>query len=724
MNENLFAWLTPITYWLLAILWAMILMVYVRVIRDWQHISTAMKVLLWVLVIDAIRTLFESLYFGGWYTAKMGILPEYIYEFLVQPQNVFVPKLTNVIAGFIILTLLLRRWLPDLMRELKTQSIEIEREKSAEKIAHMGNWEWDIINGNLQWSDEVYRIFGLPSEQYEAGYELFLQSVHPDDRSRVEEALRRAQKDPDYHFSIEHRVLHSDGSQLIVQENARVFRDERGEPHHMIGTVLDITERKRVEEALVQAKEEAEVANMVKSRFLSSMSHELRTPLNAILGFSDMMTRDKETTAKQQKMLETISHSGDHLLRMINDVLDFSKVEAGRGDLEPDAFDLQQMLQDIAEMIRARTEKRNIQLLIDLDQDLAPYVKADISKLRQILINLLDNAIKFTTEGGVSLRARTRPMKGDPAMVTLQLEVEDSGPGIPKEDLDQIFLPFFQSDSHRNGSTGTGLGLTVTRSFVELMGGEICVESTPGKGSLFRVDLPVALAEKTDMVGADEAGAEVIGLETDQPQWRILVVEDDEANRLLLSSLLEQAGFEIREAKNGAEAITQFEEWQPHFIWMDMRMPVLDGYQAIARIRELPGGDKVKIAAITASVFKEQRTHILEAGCDALVHKPFKSHEIFGVLAEILGVRYLYATESEEEAGQGAEAILTAEMLEALPEALRQALRKTVYSLDISGTKKVIESIRNEQPDAADGLLELTEKYLFCEILALLDNTE
>jgi len=730
MSENLFTWLTPITYWLLVILWTVILVLYIRVMRNWRHTSTAMRVLLWVLVIDAVRTLFESIYFGGWYTARVGLLPQYIYDFLVQPQYVFVPKLINVIAGCIILLLLLRHWLPDLMGELQKQSHEIEQKNRVQEIAHVGDWDWNVDNGELHWSDETYRIFGHQPQEFKTNFETFLQSIHPDDRSRVEAAVMRSLQNVDHPYSIEHRVVRPDGGLRAVQENGQVFRDEEGKALHMIGSVLDVTERKQVEETLRQAKEEAEMANKIKSRFLSNMSHELRTPLNAILGFSEMMGRDRDATAKQQRMLDTINHSGEHLLHMINDVLDLSKIEAGHVEVKPEVFNLRQVLQDVAQMMRVRieSEERKIQLIVEIDEDLAPYVKADMAKLRHILINLLDNAIKFTTEGGVSLLVRTLPMVDGPTMATLQIEIQDSGPGIPEEDQQRIFEPFTQLSTSRHGPKGTGLGLPLIRSFVELMDGEISVESKLGQGTRFRVDLPIALAEPCDVVVVNKVGPEVIGLESGQPEWRIMVVDDDEANRLLLSSLLLEVGFEICEAEDGAQAITLFEQWHPRFIWMDMRMPVLDGYQAIARIRELPGGDQVKIAAITASVFKEQQRLIQEAGCDALVHKPFKSHEIFDTLAQQLGVRYLYADSKDEEgAEEGVERSsvrLSAELLTGLPGEMQQALREAANNLDISATEKVIDRIRHEHPDSADGLQQLMDRFQFGEILALLDKQE
>gem|GEM_PF-2031616 len=485
----------------------------------------------------------------------------------------------------------------------------------------------------------------------------------------------------------------------------------------------DLTGRRSAELELELAKTDAESANRAKSVFLANMSHELRTPLNAILGFSEMLGRDRDTSADQQEKLAVINRSGEHLLSMINDVLDLSKIEAGRMELERSAFDLPQMMEEISRIFGVRAKSAGLRFQLELDPALVRYIKADIGKLRQILINLLGNAVKFTREGGFSLCARTQSIWGDNDRVTLQMEVQDSGPGIPSEQLQNIFEPFIQAGQSPMATSGSGLGLAITRSFIELMGGEISVESKVGKGALFRVQLPVALADTAKTGAIEVVKPAVSGLAPGQAEWRILVVEDNIENRLLLSGLLEQAGFEIREAGNGEEAISLFEQWQPHFIWMDMRLPVMDGYEAIEKIRSMPKGDKVKIVAITASAFKEQRENILETGCDDMVYKPFKSHEIFDAMEKQLGVRYIYEEEVEREPGEP-EVTLTSELLTELPDELRQALREAAHNLDISATDDVIKEIRSKRPEIADGLQLLAKEFHFERILELLGERE
>ncbi len=478
------------------------------------------------------------------------------------------------------------------------------------------------------------------------------------------------------------------------------------------------TELKASEAELRRSRDAAESANCAKSMFLANMSHELRTPLNAVLGFSEMLARDRNATEDQKQKLGIINRSGGHLLAMINDILDLSKIEAGKTELLDEPFDLPRLLEDSATMIRARAESRGIALTVDIASNIERFVTADAGKLRQILINLLGNAVKFTRQGHVALRALTRLEEG---RTWLEVEIEDTGSGIPQESLESIFQPFVQVHSAMENQ-GTGLGLAITRSFVEMMGGLIVAASTPGRGSVFRVRLPLELSSAEAVAAPKSPALDVIGLAKDQPTPRILVVDDVPENRLLATSLLAQAGCAVREAENGEQGVTLFQRWRPDLILMDMRMPVMDGFEATRRVRALPGGDAVKIVALTAGAFKEERAAVLASGCDDILLKPFRAEEIFSTLARHLMLRYRYATATDNASAQAGAALGSA-IMGPLPEELCHELRVAATALDIAETAAVIAKIRTVDVQEAARLQALANDYRFGEILDLLDSS-
>ena len=485
----------------------------------------------------------------------------------------------------------------------------------------------------------------------------------------------------------------------------------------------EITVRKQVEEALHMAKEQAETANQAKSMFLSNMSHELRTPLNAILGFSQLMTRDLTLGKEQQERIKIINRSGSHLLTLINDILDIAKIESGRETVNIKSFDLSAFLNEISALFSNRITEKGLFYTLEKNDDLPRYIKSDEAKLRQVLINLLGNALMYTKTGRVTLRVRPGALAEN--IQTLHFEVEDTGIGIDSDQLENIFDPFVQAGDVQTGPKGTGLGLSICKSFIELLSGEISVESKPGKGSLFHVDLEVALPETADASTIEVVEPTVLGLEPGQSAWRILVVEDNAENWLLLSSLLQQVGFNIKQAENGEEAVTLFKEWQPHFIWMDMRMPVMDGYQATVRIRSQPGGGTVKIVAITASAFKEQRQSILEAGCDEMVHKPFQAHEIFETMRKQLGVRYTYEEEIDKPPSPDekvVDIILAKELAASLPEPLFNKLEQAAIALDLEEMSETLEQIAKIQPELTGMLRMCAEEMDFSTIRRVLNR--
>src|SRR4051795_12340794 len=400
------------------------------------------------------------------------------------------------------------------------------------------------------------------------------------DPERAEAGIKRVlgeAKLTDYELTARAR----DGTETVVSYNASTFHDRDRKLRGVFAAARDVTERKRYEQSLQQA-------NRAKSVFLANMSHEIRTPMNAILGFSQLMLRDQDLTPRQCQYLGTINRSGEHLLALINDILEMSKIEAGRTTLNPSTFDLPALLTDLEMMFRVRTDEKRLSFTVETIGGVPRYIVADVNKLRQVLINVLGNAVKFTEQGGVGVRVR--PADPGPAGPRLRVEIEDTGPGISADDQAKLFRQFEQTKTGQQAGTGTGLGLAISREFVRLMGGSITVTSEVGKGSVFVIDLPLKEGEAGAVQTRDKP-RRGLALRPGPPECRVLIADDVEDNRQLLAQLLAPVGFVTRLATNGAEAVQQFDEWRPHLVLMDFRMPVMDGHEAIRRIRAAAGGE-------------------------------------------------------------------------------------------------------------------------------------
>lgn len=529
----------------------------------------------------------------------------------------------------------------------------------------------------------------------------------------------------------------------------------QGQPQWLVSVSRDITDQKQAELELERAKEAADAANRAKSEFLANMSHELRSPLNAVIGFAQLLHRSQSLNSDQRENIDIILRSGEHLLTLINNILDLSKIEAGRITVNPINFDLYELLKDLKDLFQIKANEKQLQLVWECDPIVPQYIKTDQVKLRQVLINLLSNAIKFTPAGCITLRTGIMPNnniqddtqgdtqddtqndveKNDNAFhlasptttaITLVFEVEDTGIGITPEETEHLFEAFSQTKTGKEAQEGTGLGLVISRQFVQRMGGDMSVSSRLGGGSLFRFTIAAEQKHATDMTNR-RSSRQVIALAPNQPRYRILVVDDKPTNRLLLVKLLSPLGFEVKEASDGQEAIEIWDEWEPHLIWMDMRMPVMDGYEATTHIKSTTKGQATAVIALTASALEEQKAVVLSAGCDDFVRKPFQEAHIFNAMQKHIGVQYIYSDQIQCDGlypslDERHTHLTTG--LQSLPYAWIVAFKQALRFIDLDTMNTLIEQVRETDIALADMLREQIDDFEYEYILTLIESIQ
>ncbi len=596
-------------------------------------------------------------------------------------------------------------------------------------------WKLDVAGTFTYVSPSVYHLRGYTPQEVMA--EPMNAALTPDSLALVLEHVQQAHETGIYGVDrVELEQPCKDGSTVWTECVTTPLLDEQGTLTGWVGVSRDITERRRVEEELRQAKEVAESANRAKSAFLANMSHELRTPLNAILGFAQIMRSSHDLPREHGNHVAIIYRNGEHLLSLINNVLDLSKIEAGRMVLSETHFDLHRLLDDLEDTFRLRAHEKRLALHFACPPDVPRYGYADEVKLRQVLLNLLSNAIKFTSNGSVVLRvSATHHPPDEPACApapdkhtaccTLRFEVADTGTGMAAEELDHLFHPFVQARSGQQAHEGTGLGLAISRRFVEMMGGAISVSSSVNVGSTFTVTIPVAVGASHDVAPPAEAHRRVVRLAPTMPRYRVLVVDDRTESRLLLTSLLQPLGFGLREACNGQEAVAVWQVWEPHLILMDIRMPVMDGDAATRHIKATttPGQAPI-IVALTASAFEDERDAMLAAGCDDFLRKPFREHELLTLLQRHLGLHYEYvpASDTAQNHTEPGSVALTA-ALGTLPSSLVTDLELAAMRADMVRVDSLIDQIDTHHAPLAERLRSLARNFEYDQILTIIEKS-
>lgn len=478
----------------------------------------------------------------------------------------------------------------------------------------------------------------------------------------------------------------------------------------------------RVQERTIQL----EKANQVKREFIGNINHELRTPLNHIIGYSERLYQDNFLNSEQKKQLEIINNSSQHLLSLINQILDISKIEAGQMRQEKNSFNLSQLLTNVQEMFALNCRLKGLEFAVENNlEEKLNYIYADQKKLKQILINLLNNAIKFTEKGSVRIVVYQEDggyfnSSNNENYYDLILQIKDTGKGISPQEISKLFKPFEQTETGRNIAQGSGLGLYITHQFIEVMEGKITVDSLPDIGTTFTIKIPVELVKKETIL-SQTIPQKVIGLAPNQPHYRILVVDDDLPSGNLLVNLLSSIGLSVQVAYNGQQAISLWEEWQPHLIWMELELPIMDGFKAIESIKNTTTELFPYIIVLTADASENVRQKALSSGCDDFVAKPFQRAVIWEKMRQYLGLQYVYKSDTKQTQ-LTSHTEVNPTVLEQMPQDWLNDLYEASLYLQGKKVLVLIKKIEDSHPSLAQFLQPLAENYRFDKITALIDH--
>ena len=517
------------------------------------------------------------------------------------------------------------------------------RLNEAQRLAKLGSWELDLLSDELEWSDEIFRLFEIDKSRFAGSYQTFLDLIHPDDRDRVNLAYTRS-LETCTEYEINHRLLMPDGRIKWVHERCVSEFDAQGKALRSMGTVQDITERHQAQETLRQlneeleqrvaqrtaelesARNEAERANNAKSDFLSRMSHELRTPLNGILGFAQLLAYNTTHALdlEQADYVQEIMHAGEHLLQLINEVLDLSRIESGRLELESMPLAIAQMLRECVPMVQTLAAERKVEICVDITGDY--IIRADRLRLRQILLNLLSNAVKYNRAGG-SVVIRCGSIRDG----SVRVSVQDSGHGIASEFLPRLFQPFERLQSAYDGIEGAGIGLAISRKLTEAMGGNIGVESVPGTGSTFWVEFPLLTGSANEPLQNLQAmQASIYGSRT------VLYIEDNPVSlRLVQKSISGRLGIVMLGAYSAELGLQIARARRPDIILLDINLPGMNGFEALGILKNDEATRDIPVIAITANAMERDIKKGLEAGFVDYLTKPVDIIQLVLVLSRL-----------------------------------------------------------------------------------------
>ncbi len=552
-------------------------------------------------------------------------------------------------------------------------------------------WDYQVATDVLYVDPIFADLLGYPPQEIPHNWKAWLAFVEPVDRPRLERILDESRQGRAMDFEIEYRMIHFSGQTRWMIARSQTHAADEGRSRRLVGTLVDITRLKQIEVELNRAKETAESASRAKSEFLANISHELRTPLNAILGYTQILRRDPLISSGHLDRINIIQRSGEHLLMMINDILDLTKIEAGRVQLCPSDFILHDFLNDLLEIVRVRARPKNIPIIGHFSSALPLYVHTDEKLLRQILLNLLNNAIKFTERGQIVLSAKMQGKK-------TRLEVRDTGIGIAPDQMAKIFLPFHQAHKSDFQTEGTGLGLAISQRLARMLDSEIQLKSTPQLGSIFWLDIDI----KEATIKPQDRPAiihQILGYHG--PRRLLLIVDDSTLSREILKDILLPLGFEVTEADSGLTALECTQQTVPDLILMDVMMPGLNGVETTRRLRELPGLFRPVIIALSANAFESTRLECLAAGCNDFIAKPLDMNILLDKLRSYLNLEWIH---TPMDAGPAVEA-----PIHLPPQADLLLLYKIVRSGNVRKVRETIEDMQQRYPSCSGFIVKLDE---------------